>query len=156
LRYLRVGLFPLSPDEFDGRPTVQDVRDYCTYVTHKQIAKVDAPLAEELRRVTRRRRLNVLGVFREGRNIVKQRWERLQPGDLMCFITKGRVIARAPILHKAMSWKLGEHLWPPTTYGRRYHHLFFLGGMRGVGVDTLDVVDHHPRAFEVGVAKALL
>jgi hypothetical protein len=151
---VHVGMFPLGPEEFEGPPTVEGVRQHSRFVSASDVDKYDRALAAALRDLVGRRRVSVVGVYRQKNNVLKSRWAAMQPGEPVLFLAAGAVIAQAPVIHKAMSWQLGEHLWPPVQFeGRRYHHLLFLGSLRSLRCSTRDLVDHWPRVFETHFVK---
>ncbi|MFA6427398.1 MAG: HNH endonuclease [Candidatus Magasanikbacteria bacterium] len=75
------------------------------------------------------------------REVLKSRWDRMQPGDVVLFYSKGNFVMAGNLLYKQFSPEISDALWPRLEkYGNQpWSCLFFVHNLRPVLIPLSDI-----------------
>ena len=74
------------------------------------------------------------GVTAGGRDINRNKWERLGAGDIVLFTGDQRIFASAVVTHKVHSEALAETLWGRGKEGQTWEYVYFIDDVRSQNI----------------------
>jgi len=84
-----------------------------------------------------------------GNDVNRNKWERLEPGDVVLMFRDGEAFVSARITHKTHNQPLADELWSRNDEGDTWEYLYFLDEVTPRSIPNAEVnqmLGYHPGA----------
>ena len=95
---------------------------------------VSDEILEEIKALSSNNRIAAWGVTPGNKDVNRNKWEKIQSGDITLFSSKGRIFSSGVVSYKIHNKDLALKLWGTNKTGETWEYMYFIDELKNVNI----------------------